>query len=293
MWHLGGRWGQRGHAAGDKVSPGRSFCTQSPCLLSGSPATPWRGLCWLFGAVETPDGDPGVFRATLFRFGMLRARGLETRDGETQGAELWDFGDRGCRRRRMLRAGAAEAPDVRHMGQRRAGVWRDRILETWDIRDPGCGTLGWDMETRDSETRHVRHRTWRAEPQETWDVGYPGWGDQRREEPGCDRRVLSPCCGAGLGVPAAGWTGPRQSHPGALVQSCQSREPGLAQPRGQTRGQTQVLPGGQTRGVGTGFFYRFLFRLILPVPSHLFKALGDGASTKHTIKRGLRVGGRL
>lgn len=112
-------------------------------------------------------------------------------------------------------------------------------------------------------------------------MGYPGQGDldaePRIQRPG----MLTPGCGAGLG----GHAGPRQSHPGTLVQPRRSKEPvpavripaGVAQPR--CTGAAGA-PGGQTQGMGTAFFYHFLFQLILSVPSHLFKALGDQASIK-------------
>lgn len=37
---------------------------------------------------------------------------------------------------------------------------------------------------------------------------------------------------------------------------------------------------GNTQGMGPGFFHHSLFQLILLAPSHGFKALGDGVSTK-------------
>lgn len=116
---------------------------------------------------------------------------------------------------------------------------------------------------------------WNTQDRETWNV------EPRIQRPG----MLTPGCGAGLGGPPAGHAGPRQSRPSALVQPCRSKEPvpavrfpaGVAQPR---CAGAAGAPGGQTQGMGTAFFYHFLFQLILSVPSHLFKALGDQASIK-------------
>lgn len=165
---------------------------------------------------------------------------------------------------------------------------RSITLETWDVEN-------WDIDPEVLETQCMETRVFGdlgCQDTGCWRPGYrrPGvWDIQDREtgdvknwdaEPRMLRRAWWP----------SRW--PRWPQPALSEWSSQEPMPVTWFPRhGTARVHRHCRgPWAQTQGTGTRFFHRFLFRLILSVPSHLFKALGDGASRKRTIKRGMRDG---
>lgn len=122
---MGGQvWGWGGHAAGDGgVLPMKPVCPHA-ALQPGWVVY----VCLVFRVVGTQDGDTGVLRPKMFRSGMLRARILESGDGEAQSAEIWDFRDLGCRRPRILRLAMWETQNFGDQACQAHGM-----LETWGV----------------------------------------------------------------------------------------------------------------------------------------------------------------